>query len=130
MIILTAAHASVMGWPDRSGTTTLQTSSEPDDAPGIGDGNTTGDIQDAAIGTPDPSFLLRAERSAAGSGRVYTLEYAATDASGNTASASGQVIVPHDLGRNADAPARRAHSLQGSTRNKPAVPVPEPLPLP
>ncbi len=30
-------------------------SSEPDDAPESSDGNTTGDIQDASIGTPDTS---------------------------------------------------------------------------
>src|SRR5437899_7007786 len=74
------------------------TSSEPEDAPGSGDGNTTGDIQDASIGTPDTSVLLRAERSGNGSGRFYTLIYAATDASGNTASALGIVTVPHDEG--------------------------------
>jgi len=74
------------------------TSSEPDDAPASGDGNTTGDIQDAAIGTPDTSVLLRAERSADGPGRVYTLTYAARDASGNTSSALGIVTVPNDEG--------------------------------
>ena len=74
------------------------TSSEPDDAPGAEDGSTTEDIQDASIGTPDSSVLLRAERSADGSGRIYRLTYAATDVSGNTASAVGTVMVPYDLG--------------------------------
>lgn len=74
------------------------TSSEPDDAPGSGDGNTTGDIQDASVSTPDTAVLLRAERSGDGPGRVYTLTYAARDASGNMASALGIVTVPHDLG--------------------------------
>src|SRR2546425_1165225 len=74
------------------------TSSEPDDASGTGDGNTTGDIQDASIGLPDTTFLLRAERSGDGPGRVYTLTYVARDASGNTASALGIVTVPHDEG--------------------------------
>ncbi len=74
------------------------TSSEPDDATGSGDGNTTGDIQDASIGTPDASVLLRAERSGDGPGRVYTLTYVARDASGNAASALGIVTVPHDEG--------------------------------
>ncbi len=74
------------------------TSGEPDDAPGSGDGSTTMDIQDASPGSPDTSVLLRAERSGDGSGRVYTLTYAATDASGNTTSALGVVTVPHDLG--------------------------------
>jgi len=78
------------------------TSSEPDDAPGSGDGSTTGDIQDASVGTPDTSVLLRAERSVGGQGRVYTLAYATTDLSGNTASALGTVMVPHDLGAGPD----------------------------
>jgi hypothetical protein len=78
------------------------TSSEPDDAPGSGDGNTTGDIQDASIGEPDPTILLRAERSGDGSGRVYTLTYVARDASGNMASALGIVTVPHDEGTGAE----------------------------
>ena len=78
------------------------TSSEPDDAPGNGDGNTTGDIQGASLGTPDPLVMLRAERSGDGPGRVYTLTYVARDASGNTASALGIVTVPHDEGTGAE----------------------------
>ena len=73
-------------------------SSESDDAPGSGDGNTTEDIQDASIGTPDTMVLLRAERSGGGPLRFYALTYAATDASGNTTSALGIVTVPHELG--------------------------------
>ena len=74
------------------------TSTESDDALGNGDGSTTGDLQDVSIGTPDTSVLLRAERSADGPGRVYTLTYAARDASANTSSALGIVTVPHDEG--------------------------------
>jgi FG-GAP-like repeat/Thrombospondin type 3 repeat/FG-GAP repeat len=77
---------------------TSATSNEPDDTPGNGDGNTSGDIQDASLGTPDPTVLLRAERSADGPGRVYTLTYVARDASGNPSSALGMVAVPHDEG--------------------------------
>ena len=73
------------------------TSSEPDDAPGAGDGHTTDDVQDASIGTPDFQVLLRAERDGTGSGRVYTLTYRAADASGNAASASARITVPHDM---------------------------------
>jgi hypothetical protein len=68
------------------------TSSEPEN--GQGDGNTTGDIQDAALGTPDTSFLLRAERSGPGDGRLYTIVYRATDGAGNTALATAYVLVP------------------------------------
>jgi hypothetical protein len=69
-------------------------SSEPDDAPGGGDGNTAGDIRQASYGTADVDVLLRAERQGGGPGRVYTLDYTATDASGNAAEGTTSVIVP------------------------------------
>jgi hypothetical protein len=68
-------------------------SNEPDN--GLGDGNASGDIQDAAIGTDDRAFLLRAERSGTGAGRIYTVTYRATDASSNVTVVSAQVVVPH-----------------------------------
>jgi len=74
------------------------TNSEPDDAPGTGDGNTTDDIQDALIGSADATVELRAERSGDGPGRVYALTYVARDASGNSVSALGIATVPHDEG--------------------------------
>jgi hypothetical protein len=70
------------------------TSSEPDDAAGSGDGNTRNDIQDAAYGTADFLFSLRAERAGGGPGRTYRVRYSASDALGATASASADVIVP------------------------------------
>ena len=76
-------------------------SSEPDDAPGRGDGSTTGDIgapSPAPGSTADIVLPLRAERAAAGSGRVYEVRFQAGDASGNGSSASATVVVPHDLG--------------------------------
>jgi hypothetical protein len=85
---------------------TSVTSSEPDNAQGkpwdsqdntSGDGNTVGDIQGAGIGFEDYEFQLRAERAAKGDGRVYTITYTTTDASGNSASASATVVVPHDM---------------------------------
>jgi hypothetical protein len=74
------------------------TSSEPDDAPGDGDGRTTGDVTGADVGAPDTEILLRAERSGEGTGRTYELAYSATDASGNSSSALALVTVPHELG--------------------------------
>jgi len=60
---------------------------------GLGDGNTEPDWQL----TEDPlTVLLRAERSGTGAERVYTIHVECTDASGNTAAASVDVIVPHD----------------------------------
>jgi cysteine-rich repeat protein len=72
-------------------------SSEPDDAPGGGDGHTTDDIQGAATGTADFEILLRAEREGAGSGRTYTLTYQVTDSAGNVATSSAEVLVPHAM---------------------------------
>jgi hypothetical protein len=70
------------------------TSSEPDN--GLGDGDTAGDVQDAAPGTSDTSFLLRAERSGRGDGRIYTVVYRASDGSGNSSLATAYVTVPHN----------------------------------
>ena len=71
-------------------------SSEPDDAAGPEDGNNPGDI---AVADPDGgSFALRAERSSLGSGRVYTVSYAASDPSGHEAVTTRTIEVPHDIG--------------------------------
>jgi hypothetical protein len=59
-----------------------------------------GDIQDAQIGTDDRSFSLAAKRAGTNmAGRIYTVTYSATDASGNKATASATVTVPHDQGK-------------------------------
>jgi hypothetical protein len=73
-------------------------SSEPDDAPGGEDGATRDDIQDADLGTADFGMRLRAERSGAGTGRIYQVRYRATDGAGNAAAATGGAVVPHDQG--------------------------------
>ncbi len=70
------------------------TSDEPDN--GLGDGDTEDDIQSEDIGTDDTCFLLRSERQGGGDGRVYTITYCVTDASGNETCASAEVVVPHD----------------------------------
>lgn len=69
-------------------------SNEPDN--GLGDGDTPNDIQGWAVGTPDTSGQLRAERSGTGNGRVYRLTYQGADVAGNTATCSMAVAVPHD----------------------------------
>lgn len=56
------------------------------------------DIQGAAIGTPDNQFKLRAERMGAGDGRLYSATYRAVDSSGNSATATAFISVPHDQG--------------------------------
>ena len=55
------------------------------------------DIQDAQIGTDDRQFKLKAEREGKNkTGRIYTVTYSATDGTGNKATASATVVVPHD----------------------------------
>jgi hypothetical protein len=70
-------------------------SNQPDN--GMGDGDTTNDIQDASLNTLDLVFRLRAERAAPLGERRYTVTYRAADDSGNSADTSAVVIVPHDL---------------------------------
>jgi hypothetical protein len=70
------------------------TSNEPGD--GSGDGSTNPDVQGAAIGTDDRQFMLRAERSGNGSGRVYTITYVAEDDSGNETTRQATVSVAHN----------------------------------
>lgn len=56
-----------------------------------------GDIKDAQIGADDRSFKLKAGRDGKNkAGRVYTVTYSTTDASGNKTTASATVMVPHD----------------------------------
>jgi hypothetical protein len=80
--------------PDPSVTLVSITSNEPDE--GTADGNQPNDIQDAAFGTDDREFRLRAERSGNGSGRVYTVTYRVEDGHGNFTEVSGEVRVPHN----------------------------------
>ena len=55
------------------------------------------DIKDAQIGTDDRQFKLKAEREGKNkAGRIYTVTYSATDASGNKTTATATVVVPHD----------------------------------
>lgn len=55
------------------------------------------DIKEAKIGTDDRQFKLRAEREGKNkTGRIYTVTYSATDGTGNKATASATVTVPHD----------------------------------
>jgi hypothetical protein len=77
-------------------------SSEDDDAPGTGDGQTTGDVQDVTIGSLDLEFVVRAERAGTGPGRVYSAVYSADDGRGNAIARPAAVLVPHDQGGEVD----------------------------
>lgn len=69
-------------------------SNEPDN--GLGDGDTSDDIQGVSIGEADYDFALRAERAGGGSGRVYTIVYRVVDEGGRETLARALVTVPHD----------------------------------
>jgi hypothetical protein len=90
-----SATVSVTDTCDANPTFTLTsiTSNEPDN--GKGDGNTTGDIAGGDVGTADTEFQLRSERNGKGNGRIYAITYTASDGSGNSASDSAEVTVPH-----------------------------------
>jgi hypothetical protein len=66
------------------------TSDEPENSGG--DGNTLNDI---VIAANCKSVQLRSERMGNGNGRVYTITFKVTDASGNVSTATAKVTVPH-----------------------------------
>lgn len=65
---------------------------------GNGDGNTTNDI---VIAANCKSVQLRSEREGDGNGRVYTITFKVTDASGNVGRATAKVVVNHNPGETA-----------------------------
>ena len=91
-------------------------SNEPDDAPGLGDGSTTGDVNGSDGYSVSPGGIdvtpfmvydsanqqwmgtlqLRAERDGTGKGRKYTIDVQALDPSGNSNDTSCCIVVPHD----------------------------------
>ena len=95
-------------------------SNEPDN--GSGDGDHPDDIQAAELGTQDYKFQLRAERAGDGEGRVYTVTYKATDASGNESTAAATVTVGHDQGKGKGAVVSSAKSkTKGKKASKPVT---------
>lgn len=62
---------------------------------GNGDGNTLNDI---VIAANCKSVQLRSEREGNGDGRVYTITFKVTDASGNVGTATAKVTVPKSQG--------------------------------
>jgi predicted extracellular nuclease len=90
--VKTSVSATDNADPNPQITLVSVTSNEPDN--GLGDGDTPNDI----VKVNDTTFNLRAERSGAGSGRVYTITYKVTDACGNTTQKSVTVTVPHSKG--------------------------------
>jgi hypothetical protein len=91
----------VLGVTDVSAAFTISIDAIDQDEPvlekGEGAGNTCPD--GAGIGTD--TALVRSERSGHGDGRVYHIDFTATDTNGNTCSSDVQVCVPHDQGHGA-----------------------------
>lgn len=65
-------------------------SNEPDN--GLGDGDTPNDIQVV----DNHHVILRAERSGAGTGRIYTITITCSDSGGGVSTKTVKVMVPHD----------------------------------
>lgn len=93
--------------------TVMVRSDEPDNANGLGDGNTTGDVNgmdgyilpadvttslswNALTQRYEGTIQLRSERDGNGDGRCYTLDVVAVDSQGNSATTSCCIVVPHD----------------------------------
>jgi hypothetical protein len=64
---------------------------------GRGDGHTAPDVRNAAFGTDDRVFDLRAERRG-GHTRIYTITYQAEDDHGNVTTQQAFVEVPANQG--------------------------------
>jgi hypothetical protein len=79
------------------GTIMIETLSIYQDEPtsGLGSGDTSPD----AVINSDGTFFLRAERAGTGDGRVYHINFTATNASGGSCSGVVTVCVPHDMGK-------------------------------
>jgi len=77
---------------DDAGTIVSIYSDEPEDAQGVGDGQTVDDI--VILGSS--SFKVRAERQGRGNGRVYGVTFDVADAAGNITTATCYVGIPHD----------------------------------
>jgi uncharacterized repeat protein (TIGR01451 family) len=92
-VSVSVAHADALSGP-AGFVLTRTASSEPDDARGPADGRTRRDIRGFLVGTPDTVGLLRAERSARGRGRVYSLTYQAADLAGHVSPCTATVRVP------------------------------------
>jgi Tol biopolymer transport system component len=98
-LVAVAASIQVSDDSDPSPTVTLVSIVSDEADSGGGNGGQPNDVQDAAVGTDDRAFSLRAERDGNGDGRVYTITYRATDAAGNQTLATATVTTPHDQGR-------------------------------
>jgi hypothetical protein len=82
--------------PDDNATITIDSVTQDEVTNGLGDGDTAGD----AVINDDGTVLLRAERSGTGDGRVYHINFTASDIEGSD-SGSVEVCVRHNKKRDA-----------------------------
>jgi probable HAF family extracellular repeat protein len=91
-------QANVTATDDTDPNPTIELVSVTDNEPGDSsdDGHTVNHIviNPAALHPYPDTFQLVAERSASGTGRIYTITYRATDANGSSTTASATVTVP------------------------------------
>jgi hypothetical protein len=90
----TMTQVSIVGLTDPQNQTltiTYPTVKQDEPINGLGDGDTS---PDAAVSGND--ILLRAERSGTGNGRVYVVQFMATNADGAQCSGTVKVTVPHN----------------------------------
>ena len=77
---------------DGSVAITIQSVTQDEPVNGIGDGDTSPDA--VIVGS---AVLIRAERSGAGNGRVYRINFTANDGQGGSCSSFVKVAVPHSM---------------------------------
>jgi len=91
------AWSSITGVTDADGnpvTVTITGIWQDEPTNGLGDGDTAIDGQ---LGSGN-SFAVRAERSGTGDGRVYHVNFSASDGAGGSCTGSATIGVPHDQG--------------------------------
>jgi hypothetical protein len=104
LVTITASGATD---PDVGDHATLVIDGVTQDEPvnGLGDGDTS---PDAVLTSPlSNTVQIRVERSGLGDGRVYVVQFTATDTHGATCTGAATVGVPHDQGRDRRRSTRR-----------------------
>ncbi len=80
-------------WDNCGSVTSALTVSSNEPVNGTGDGDTSPDW----VILDNHHLQLRAERAGSGNDRIYTVTISSVDASGNTATKTVDIIVPHDM---------------------------------
>ncbi|HYL60023.1 MAG TPA: hypothetical protein VEU51_14225 [Candidatus Acidoferrales bacterium] len=92
---------TVLGVTDVSAAFTINIDAIDQDEPVLEKGEGAGNTCPDGEGVGTNTALIRSERSGHGDGRVYHIDFTATDTNGNTCSSDVSVCVPHDQGHGA-----------------------------